>query len=81
MSAAVIRGRPSKAFGLLLEGSRELLANETEVFNDFLHLFSIKKKIKSEQMVSTINTSRKEIRSGPRRSRVLHVLKRLTILI
>jgi len=46
-----------------------------------LHLFSIKKKIKSEQMVSTINTSRKEIRSGPRRSRVLHVLKRLTILI
>lgn len=72
-------------FGLLLEGSRELLANETEVFNDFLHLFSIKKKkkIKSEQMFSTINTSRKWIRSQPRRStvRVLPVLKGLMVLI
>lgn len=81
VSTLVTGGRPSKVFGLLLEGSRELLANETEVFNDFLHLFSIKKKIKSEQMVSTINTSRKGIRSQPRRSRVLHVFKGLMILI
>lgn len=44
-----IRGRPSKVFGVLLEGSREPLANETEVFNDFLHLFSIKKKKKNQK--------------------------------
>lgn len=70
-------------FGLLLEGSRELLANETEVFNDFLHLCSIKTKIRSEQMVHTINTSRKWVRSQPRRStvRVLPLLKGLIILI
>lgn len=35
MSTLGVRGRPSKAFAVLLEGSREPLANETEVFNDF----------------------------------------------
>lgn len=86
MSTLGIRGGPSKVFGVLLEGSREPLANETEVFNDFLHLFSIKKKkkkIKSEQMVCTINTGRKWMRSQPRRSadRVLPLLKGLIVLI
>lgn len=85
ISTLGIRGGPSKAFGVLLEGSREPLANETEVFNDFLHLFSIKKekKIKSEQMVCTINTRRKWMRSQPRRStdRVLPLLKSLMILV
>lgn len=47
----------------------------------FCICFQLKKKIKSEQMVSTINTSRKGIRSQPRRSRVLHVFKGLMILI
>lgn len=54
VSTLVTGGRPSKVFGLLLEGSRELLANETEVFNDFLHLFSIKKKSKVSRWLAQL---------------------------